>query len=100
MDNNNNNILHLYEAHFYISNKCLLCKIKTLDKDLDVSRFLNRMLGMPVGLQNHLFQCFTSALTAIVLEAKKSGCYDFGILDLGSGQFDVKRKKVISFDTP
>jgi len=54
---------------------------------------------MPVDLQNRLFQYFTDTLAAIVSQAKKSGRYDLGILDLGSGQDEVKRKKVISFVT-
>lgn len=74
--------------------------VVTLDKDyLNISKFLNRILGMPVDLQNRLFQYFTDTLAAIVLQAKKSGRYDLGILDLGSGQDEVKRKKVISFMT-
>ena len=72
----------------------------TLDKDaLDVLKFLNRILGMPVDLQNCLFQYFTDTLAAIVSQAKKSGRYDFGALNLRSGQDEVKRKKVISFVT-
>ena len=38
-------------------------------------------------------------LAAIVLQAKKSGRYDVGILDLGSGQDEIKQKKIIMFQT-
>ena len=72
----------------------------TLDKDaLDVLKFLNRILGMPVDLQNCLFQYFTDTLAAIVSQAKKSGRYDLSVLNLGSGLDEVKRKKVLSFVT-
>nr|CAH0110931.1 unnamed protein product [Daphnia galeata] len=84
----------------------LICNSETnpgvlsLDKDYaNISKFLNRILGMPVDLQNRLFQYFTDTLAAIVIQAKKSGRFDMGILDLGSGQDDVRRTKLYSFTT-
>ena len=75
--------------------------VLTLDKDYtNISKFLNRILGMPVDLQNRLFQYFTDTLSAIVIQAKKSGRYDMGILDLGSGQDDVRRTKLYTFTDP
>ena len=65
-----------------------------------ISKFLNSILGMPVDLQNRLFQYFTDTLSAIVIQAKKSGRYDMGILDLGSGQDDVRRTKLYTFTDP
>jgi len=74
--------------------------VLSLDKDYNnISKFLNRILGMPVDLQNRLFKYFTDTLAAIVGQAKKSGRYDMGILDLGTGQDDVKRKKLYTFTT-
>ncbi|KAL1131058.1 hypothetical protein AAG570_012295 [Ranatra chinensis] len=49
-----------------------------------LSRFLNRILGMPVNLQNCLFEYFTDTMDAIVAGAKKGGNFDPGILDVGS----------------
>lgn len=55
--------------------------VLSLDKDYNnMSKFLNRILGMPVDLQNRLFQYFTDTLTAIVSQAKKLGRFDLGIL--------------------
>ena len=71
-----------------------------LDKDTNISKFLNRILGLPVDLQNRLFQYFTDTLSAIVSQAKKSGRYDLGILDLGSGQDDVRRTQLYTFTDP
>ena len=52
-----------------------------LDKDYNnMSKFLNRILGMPVDLQNRLFKYFTDTLAAIITQAKKTGKYDMGIL--------------------
>ncbi|XP_069134859.1 protein strawberry notch homolog 1-like isoform X2 [Argopecten irradians] len=64
----------------------------TLDKDYNnISKFLNRILGMEVALQNALFKHFSQTLMAIILEAKRNGRWDMGILDLGSGCESVKK---------
>lgn len=46
----------------------------------NISRFLNRILGMTVELQNTLFQYFTETLAAIVKDAKRAGRFDEGIV--------------------
>ncbi|XP_044737863.1 protein strawberry notch isoform X3 [Chrysoperla carnea] len=72
--------------------------ILSLDKDYNnMSKFLNRILGMPVDLQNRLFQYFTDTLAAIISQAKKLGRFDMGILDLGTTGDNVKRIKVYTF---
>ncbi|XP_052798983.1 protein strawberry notch homolog 1-like isoform X2 [Mya arenaria] len=66
--------------------------IPMLDKDYNnISKFLNRLLGVEVTLQNALFKYFSSTLTTVILEAKKSGRWDMGIMDLGSGGESVKK---------
>lgn len=55
--------------------------VLSLDKDYNnISKFLNRILGMPVELQNRLFKYFTDTLNAIIVQAKKMGRFDLGIL--------------------
>lgn len=72
--------------------------ILMLDKDYNnMSKFLNRILGMPVDLQNRLFKYFTDTLNSIISDAKKSGRFDLGILDLGASGENVKRIKVYKF---
>ncbi|XP_063979125.1 protein strawberry notch isoform X2 [Diachasmimorpha longicaudata] len=72
--------------------------VLSLDKDYNnMSKFLNRILGMPVDLQNRLFKYFTDTLTAIVTQAKKTGRFDMGILDLGTSGENVKRVKTFRF---
>ncbi|XP_012140894.1 protein strawberry notch isoform X3 [Megachile rotundata] len=72
--------------------------VLTLDKDYNnMSKFLNRILGMPVDLQNRLFKYFTDTLNAIVTQAKKTGRFDMGILDLGTSGENVKRVKLYRF---
>lgn len=51
--------------------------VLTLDKGhSDISKFLNRILGMKVHLQNALFNYFSDTLTAIIAQAKRAGRYD------------------------
>ncbi|XP_055677272.1 protein strawberry notch isoform X2 [Lutzomyia longipalpis] len=72
--------------------------ILSLDKDYNnISKFLNRILGMPVELQNRLFKYFTDTLTAIITQAKKLGRFDLGILDLGAAGENVTRIKLTRF---
>jgi hypothetical protein len=57
----------------------------TVEKDaLNMSRFLNRILGLPVKLQNQLFSYFTDTLAAVCQQAKKLGKWDGGIQDFGA----------------
>ena len=49
----------------------------------DMSKFLNRILGMKVEKQNLLFKYFADTLNATINQAKRSGKYDQGILDVG-----------------
>ena len=46
----------------------------------NISKFLNRLLGLEVSLQNALFQYFTNTLEAVIQQAKRNGRYDEGIL--------------------
>jgi hypothetical protein len=72
----------------------------SLDKDYaNIRKFLNRLLGMPIDLQCRLFQYFTDTFEAVVNQAKRSGRYEMGIFDLGSGLDDVRRKKLVSYTT-
>ncbi|XP_020285283.1 protein strawberry notch isoform X5 [Pseudomyrmex gracilis] len=72
--------------------------VLTLDKDYNnMSKFLNRILGMPVDLQNRLFKYFTDTLNAIIAQAKKTGRFDMGILDLGASGENVRRVRLYRF---
>ena len=97
------NVIDLTEALVGVG---LICNSETnpgvlaLDKDYqNISKFLNRILGMPVDLQNRLFQYFTDTLAAIVTTAKKSGRYDLGILDLGTEEAKIHRTHLYTFKT-
>ena len=51
--------------------------VLTLDKGYnEMSKFLNRILGMHVEKQNLLFKYFSDTLAAIISQAKRSGRFD------------------------
>merc|ERR1719305_2121551 len=63
--------------------------VLTLDKGYnEMSKFLNRILGMHVEKQNLLFKYFSDTLAAIISQAKRAGRYDQGILDVGMTKED------------
>lgn len=46
----------------------------------NMSRFLNRILGIRVQMQNILFRFFSDVLNAVIVDARRSGSWDLGIL--------------------
>ena len=58
-----------------------------------MSRFLNRILGLEVELQNRLFAYFTETLSVVVQQAKRSGRWDEGIL--GKGRYYLSINVVV-----
>ncbi|GIZ01542.1 protein strawberry notch [Caerostris extrusa] len=69
---------------------------ESLDK-YNLNKFMNKILGLPVKLQNTLFQYFTDALDAVNKQAKKACRYDLGILHLRNGCDLGRRIKLNSF---
>ena len=55
-------------------------KISDVDKT-DVSRFLNRLLGLEPEWQAYLFDFYQALLEYTVAEAKREGKYEDGIVD-------------------
>jgi hypothetical protein len=52
------------------------------DKVPSVSRFLNRLLGLPLSSQTIIFQYFTDTFEAVVARAKSEGKWDEGLVAL------------------
>ena len=46
----------------------------------NMSRFLNRILGIKVELQNRLFAYFMKTLSVVIQQEKRNGRWDEGIL--------------------
>ncbi|XP_065196850.1 protein strawberry notch homolog 1-like isoform X2 [Sycon ciliatum] len=66
------------------------CKALVDSKDMgNLSRFLNRILGVTVDLQNMLFAYFADMLSAVIARAKRNGRYDEGILDVDFKEAEV-----------
>ena len=62
----------------------------------DMSKFLNRILGMKVEKQNLLFRYFADTLNAIINQAKRSGKYDqVRLLNRILAFFRLQLKKII-----
>ncbi|CAN6455835.1 unnamed protein product [Victoria cruziana] len=56
----------------------------------DVGRFLNRILGLPPGIQNRLFEFFVAILDILVHDARKEGQFDSGIVDIKGNHIELK----------
>lgn len=70
----------------------------TLDKDYtQINRFLNRLLGMKVEVQNCLFDYFIEIMDTYIRFAKRSGEYDQGIMVLSSNNGRVRRLEHTEF---
>ncbi|XP_051980139.1 protein strawberry notch homolog 2 [Xyrauchen texanus] len=60
-----------------------------IEKDCNITKFLNRILGLEVHKQNSLFQYFTDNFDYLIEKDKKEGKYDMGILDLAPGNDQI-----------
>jgi P-loop containing NTP hydrolase pore-1/C-terminal domain on Strawberry notch homologue len=61
----------------------------------EIPQFLNRMLALPIHLQNDLFEVFEQLLAAKVEAAIASGTYEVGVETLQAERFQVLSRKVI-----
>ena len=59
-----------------------------------MSKFLNRILGLEVELQNAIFQYFSDTLDAVIKQAKKLGRYDLGIMGKLIRKKNTKNKQL------
>ena len=58
------------------------CAAGISEDKLSVKHFLNRMLGMKVGVQNRVFGHFTTELDAKIKKAKEEHKFDDGVVDI------------------
>uniref|UniRef100_A0A8C2B270 Protein strawberry notch homolog 2 n=1 Tax=Cyprinus carpio TaxID=7962 RepID=A0A8C2B270_CYPCA len=69
----------------------------------NISKFLNRILGLEVHKQNSLFQYFTDNFDYLIEKDKKEGKYDMGILDLAPGNdqiYEETQEKFLTAGNP
>ncbi|PAA74115.1 hypothetical protein BOX15_Mlig015939g2 [Macrostomum lignano] len=71
-----------------------------LDREYNyIPKFLNRLLGLEVALQNALFQYFADTLAEVTLKAKREGKLDIGIADLGVKGESLQIEDTESYET-
>ncbi|MCU0567195.1 MAG: strawberry notch family protein [Oculatellaceae cyanobacterium Prado106] len=61
----------------------------------EIPRFLNRLLALPIQLQNDLFEVFEQLLAAKVEGAIAAGTYEVGVETLQAERFAVRSREVI-----
>ncbi|XP_043640804.1 protein strawberry notch homolog 1 isoform X2 [Drosophila teissieri] len=73
-------------------------KVFTVEKDSNnISKFLNRILGCRVEVQNALFKFFLDKMYSLIMQMKRTGRFDLGILDLDAHGASVKSIKLMRF---
>jgi len=60
-----------------------------------IRQFLNRMLALPIQLQNELFEVFEMLLSAKVEAAVAAGTYEFGVETLRAERFSVISRETV-----
>uniref|UniRef100_I3J2M9 Protein strawberry notch homolog 2 n=1 Tax=Oreochromis niloticus TaxID=8128 RepID=I3J2M9_ORENI len=73
--------------------------LETTMRKVVITKFLNRILGLEVHKQNHLFQYFTDNFDYLIEKDKKEGKYDMGILDLAPGNDEIYEETQETFLT-
>ncbi|XP_020810119.1 protein strawberry notch homolog 1 isoform X2 [Drosophila serrata] len=73
-------------------------KLFSVEKDSNnISKFLNRILGCRVEVQNALFKFFLEKMYSLILHMKRKGNFDLGILDLDAHGACVKSVRLMRF---
>uniref|UniRef100_A0AC35GBX0 Strawberry notch helicase C domain-containing protein n=1 Tax=Panagrolaimus sp. PS1159 TaxID=55785 RepID=A0AC35GBX0_9BILA len=90
-----------YEARVQMIRTGVLREVNgvlTVDRENGlINKFLNRLLLMPVDIQNSIFDYFMSIFAFLVRKAKREGTYDTGTLDLGSTSDNISRAETRIF---
>lgn len=61
-----------------------------------ITTFLNRILALPIALQNRLFEVFESLMEAAVEGAMQAGTFDIGVETVRAESLHVQEQKVIA----
>ncbi|KXZ54936.1 hypothetical protein GPECTOR_3g106 [Gonium pectorale] len=60
-----------------------------------VPKFLNRLLGMPLGAQELLFKYFANIMDSLIKQARTAGTYEEGIMNIASSRATVALEDTI-----
>ncbi|KOO26177.1 hypothetical protein Ctob_004022 [Chrysochromulina tobinii] len=90
---------------FNFDNACasleLLGATSPAERDkMEVRRFLNRLLGLPLREQNELFDLFCATLSGVISAARKDGKYDEGIADLSGASVSLEEPETALWSDP
>ncbi|XP_052850859.1 protein strawberry notch homolog 1 [Drosophila gunungcola] len=73
-------------------------KLFSVEKDSNnISKFLNRILGCRVEVQNALFKFFLDKMYSLIMQMKRTGRFDLGILDLDAHGASVTSIRLMRF---
>ncbi|EDW37031.1 GL26016 [Drosophila persimilis] len=73
-------------------------KIFSVEKDCNnIAKFLNRILGCRVEIQNAIFKFFLGNMYSLITQMKRAGRFDLGILDLDAHGASVTSLKLMRF---
>ncbi|XP_017154481.1 protein strawberry notch [Drosophila miranda] len=73
-------------------------KIFSVEKDCNnIAKFLNRILGCRVEIQNAIFKFFLGNMYSLITQMKRTGRFDLGILDLDAHGASVTSLKLMRF---
>ncbi len=61
-----------------------------------ITTFLNRILALPIALQNQLFEVFESLMETAIEGAMQSGTFDVGVETVQAESLVVQEEKVIA----
>ena len=67
---------------------------------LEVKRFLNRLLGLPLREQGALFDLFAATLQGVIEAARRDGKYDEGIADLSGATVSLEEPEALLWRDP
>ncbi|KAH8416766.1 hypothetical protein KR222_003697 [Zaprionus bogoriensis] len=64
---------------------------------VNITTFLNRILGCRIEIQNAIFQFFLNKLNSLILQTRRVGHFDLGIIDLDVHESVIRTTKHINF---
>ena len=67
-------------------------------RDTQINKFLNRLLGLPLKLQTQVFSYWHLIMDELIRDAKKTGKFQEGILDIGS-ELKLEKEDILFDDT-
>jgi hypothetical protein len=68
--------------------------------DVPVNRFFNRLMMLPVNLQNELFRCFMDVMNRMIENAKRMGTFDWGAEQIHATHLTQDGAPLVVYEDP